>query len=92
MKTQEMAELYSKRIDELLRKLQIAGYSHTDMIENAHLGALNILESLYGINSSQVREFREYKRGAQTQTTKLGYDHYYSLLGASIMGALTNAK
>jgi hypothetical protein len=89
MKTQEMADLYSKRIGELLHKLETTRPLSREMVESCYMGGLSIVESLYGINSSQVRELREYKK---TAAQKCRAEYYHIFLGDFVLGALSNAR
>ncbi|HTY24852.1 MAG TPA: hypothetical protein VMC85_17105 [Desulfomonilaceae bacterium] len=92
MKEQEIVDMYVKRITELRRKLESGGVWTGDMVESAFMGGLSIVESLYGVHSSQAREFREYKKTAAVQTRGNGPGHYSGFLGDLILGALSNTK
>jgi hypothetical protein len=61
-------------------------------VESAFMGGLNVLESLYGVNSSQVSEFREYKKAAQTKAKEYPRGYYEIFLGDFIIGSLSNVR
>lgn len=73
MKTQAIAELYKNRIDELLGKLEtiepddiFAEYHHRATVESCFLGALGVIEALYGANSLQAKTFLDSKKASKS--------------------------
>lgn len=94
MKKNELAEAYRKRVDDLLEKLDdidtISEQGDRETIDGSFMGALTIIESLYGGNSPQAKALFEAKKAY----TKTQYSSHYELLslGKSIKGSLLNIR
>src|SRR5262249_51345863 len=101
MKPAELATQYTKRIDELLAKLDdvknfsddgvdVRGVDVRAVVEGCYLGTLTVIESLYGGNSLQAKALFESKKAF----TKTQLSVFYELesLARALRGFLLNVR
>jgi hypothetical protein len=89
----EIVTQYTKRIDELLAKLGELGSpirDDQDTVDGCFMGALTVVESLYGANSPQTKALLEGKKGY----TKTQYNLDYELraIAQLVRGSLLNIR
>ena len=94
MNRNDLHEVYKKRIDFLLEKLNdvesISEKGDRATIDGCFMGTLTLVESLHGSNSPQAKALFEAKKAY----TKTQYSSHYELssLGQSIKGSLINVQ
>lgn len=94
MRPDELVAQYTKRINELLAKLNdiksIPEDEERSTVDGCFLGTLTVIGSLYGANSPQAKALLEGRKAY----TKTQYSHSYELssLARSLKGILLNVR